>query len=78
MLHAAFPDLQHTIIEQIAEYEKVVNLVSASGTHKGAFQSIAATEKSVVITDIFITSRRKARTICAGLPDLPGRRNRHP
>ncbi len=54
MLYTAFPDFRHTIVDQVAENEKVANLVSARGTHKGAFQSIAATGKAVVITDIII------------------------
>jgi predicted ester cyclase len=54
MLYAAFPDLRHTIIDQVAEYEKVASLVSARGTHKGPFQSIAPTGRAVVITDIII------------------------
>jgi predicted ester cyclase len=54
MLYTAFPDLRHSIIDQFAEYEKVANLVSAHGTHRGAFQSIAPTGKAVIITDIVI------------------------
>jgi len=54
-LYAAFPDLRHTVIDQIAEQEKVVTLVNASGVHKGSFQGIEPTEKPVVITDILIT-----------------------
>ncbi len=63
MLYTAFPDLRHSIIDQFAEYEKVANLVSARGTHRGAFQSIAPTEKAVVITDIFIARIMDERVV---------------
>lgn len=54
MLRTAFPDLRHTIIDQVAENEKVTTLLSARGTHLGAFQNIPPTGKPVVLTDIFI------------------------
>jgi predicted ester cyclase len=54
MLYSAFPDLSHTILDQIAELDKVTTLVRAGGTHTGAFLNIPPTGKSVVITDIMI------------------------
>jgi predicted ester cyclase len=54
MLYTAFPDLRHTIFDQVAEHEKVANLVVARGKHWGVFQNIAPTGKAVVITDIMI------------------------
>lgn len=45
----AFPDLHFTIIDLIAEGNKVVTYWSATGTHKGDFRGIPATGKSVTI-----------------------------
>jgi predicted ester cyclase len=63
MLYTAFPDLRHSIIDQFAESEKVANIVSARGTHRGAFQSIAPTKKAVVITDIIIVRILNERVV---------------
>jgi steroid delta-isomerase-like uncharacterized protein len=46
-LWAAFPDLTIQIEELVAEDDKVVWRISASGTHRGAFQSVPATGKAV-------------------------------
>jgi predicted ester cyclase len=54
MLYNAFPDLRHTLVDQVAENEKVANLVIARGTHKGVFQGIPPTGKPIAITDIII------------------------
>lgn len=51
----AFPDLQLTVEDQIAEGDKVVTRWSAHGTHKGEFQGIAPTGKVVTITGIVIS-----------------------
>jgi steroid delta-isomerase-like uncharacterized protein len=45
MLFAAFPDLQLTIHDQIAEGDKVVTRKTMAGTHQGAFVGIPATGK---------------------------------
>jgi len=55
LLYAAFPDLKHTVEDQIAENDKVVTRVTARGSHQGHFQGIAPTGKEVMITDIMIT-----------------------
>jgi steroid delta-isomerase-like uncharacterized protein len=46
----AFPDIQFTIDEQIAEGDKVVTRWSAHGTHKGELAGIPATGKSSTVT----------------------------
>jgi steroid delta-isomerase-like uncharacterized protein len=51
----AFPDVQLTIEDQIAEGDKVVTRWTARGTHKGNFQGIAPTDREVVITGIIIS-----------------------
>ena len=45
MLTAAFPDFQMTIEDLIAEGDKVVVRITASGTHQGAFMGMAPTGK---------------------------------
>jgi steroid delta-isomerase-like uncharacterized protein len=54
MLRAAFPDLQFTIEDQIAEGDTVVTRWIANGTHKGSFQGVPATGRKIrlVGTDI--------------------------
>ena len=50
----AFPDLQVTIEDQIAEGDKVVTRWTAHGTNTGSLFGIPATNKSVTITVISI------------------------
>jgi len=51
---AAFPDLQFTVEDMIAEGDKVASRVTARGTHKGDFQGLPATGKQVTQTGIDI------------------------
>ena len=53
-MRAAFPDLEVTQEDQIAEGDKVVTRWSASGTHQGEFQGIPPTGKRVDVTGIVI------------------------
>lgn len=46
-LHAAFPDLQITIHEQLAEGDKVMTRKTFAGTHQGEFLGVPATGKAV-------------------------------
>jgi steroid delta-isomerase-like uncharacterized protein len=50
----AFPDLTMTVQDQIAEGDKVACRIVARGTHKGDYQGIPATGKSVEIEGIDI------------------------
>jgi len=54
-VRAAFPDGHATIVDMIAEGDKVVTRYTSSGTHKGEFMGIAATGKKVVVTGIVIS-----------------------
>jgi steroid delta-isomerase-like uncharacterized protein len=50
----AFPDFQVSIEDMIAEGDKVVVRLTASGTHKGEFMGIAPTNKRVTIAETII------------------------
>lgn len=54
MFRAAFPDLNFTIEDQVAEGQMVVTRYSATGTHLGHFMGIPATGKHGTITGIDI------------------------
>ncbi len=51
---AGYPDLHWTIEDTIAEKDKVVACWTISGTHKGDFMGIAATNKKVSVDGITI------------------------
>ena len=48
MYRKAFPDMRFEIQHMVAEGNTVVTLLRITGTHKGAFQGIPATGRSVV------------------------------
>ena len=50
----AFPDVDFTIKEQIAEGDKVVTRWTAKGTHKGELMGTPATGKSATVTGISV------------------------
>lgn len=54
MLREAFPDLQITVEDQIAEGDKAVTRWTFRGTHKGEFQGMPPTGKQVTMTGITI------------------------
>jgi steroid delta-isomerase-like uncharacterized protein len=47
MVFTAFPDLNYSIDDVVAEGDKVVLRLTSSATHKGAFQGIPATGKKI-------------------------------
>ena len=51
---AGYPDLQFTIEDTIAENDKVVACWTISGTHKGDYMGIPATNKKVCVDGITI------------------------
>jgi steroid delta-isomerase-like uncharacterized protein len=54
MLHNAMPDIHFTIVDQVAEGDRVVTRWTAQGTHKGELMGIPPTGKQVTLsaTDI--------------------------
>ena len=54
MMRTAFPDLQVTVEDLIAEGDKVVGRMTASGTHRGEFMGAAPTNKVVTMQEIHI------------------------
>jgi len=55
MLLAAFPDFRMDVEDVIASSDKAVARVRVTGTHKGEFMGIPATEKSAAVNLIDIT-----------------------
>ena len=51
-MREAFPDLEITIEEQIAEGDKVLTRFRTRGTHQGELWGIAPTGKEVEITNM--------------------------
>jgi steroid delta-isomerase-like uncharacterized protein len=54
LYRTAFPDLQMTIVDSIAEGDKVVNRWTATGTHKGELMGIPPTGKQMEITGTYM------------------------
>jgi steroid delta-isomerase-like uncharacterized protein len=60
---SAFPDLNFTIEDTIAERNEVVLHWTARGTHRGPFLGMAATEKSATVSGTTICRIEKGRII---------------
>jgi steroid delta-isomerase-like uncharacterized protein len=72
-LRTAFPDLQVTVKDQIAEGDKVATHWTARGTHQDKFQGIPATGKQMKIRGIVISQIANGKIIEQwGNPDVLG------
>lgn len=60
-LHAAFPDLQVTIMDMVAEGDRVAVRSRFQGTHKGPFRGIAATGATIDFTGTFFWGIEQGR-----------------
>jgi steroid delta-isomerase-like uncharacterized protein len=63
MFRAAFPDLRYTIDDEIAQGDKVVERVTASGTMKGDFQGMPASGKTATWSEIHITRFENGKAV---------------
>ncbi|MEX0168276.1 ester cyclase [Streptomyces sp. LMG1-1-1.1] len=54
VLLGAFPDLRVVVEETIAEGDKVVSRNTVTGTHRGDYQGLAPTGRTVTYGEIFI------------------------
>ena len=61
MFRSAFPDLEYTIEDRVAERDKVVVRWTATGTHHGAFLGLEPTGRSMHITGTDIFRVREGR-----------------
>jgi predicted ester cyclase len=55
LFYHVFPDLHHSVDDQMAEGNKVVSRLTVRGTHRGFLQGLAPTGKPVMFSDILIT-----------------------
>lgn len=60
---AAFPDVQFTINDQIADGDKVATRWTGTGTHKGALMGIAPTGKRATVTGITINRYQGGKSV---------------
>ncbi|MFI7338581.1 ester cyclase [Streptomyces sp. NPDC050085] len=54
VLLRAFPDIRVTVEETVAQGDKVVTRNTVTGTHRGEYQGIAPTGRTVTYSEIFI------------------------
>jgi steroid delta-isomerase-like uncharacterized protein len=54
IMRSAFPDINWTLQETIAEGDKVVAWFETRGTHQGAFMGVPASGKQICITALNI------------------------
>jgi steroid delta-isomerase-like uncharacterized protein len=62
-LREAFPNLQITVEDQIAEGDKVATRWTARGTHEGQFQTVPATGRQIAMTGMTIFRIANARIV---------------
>jgi steroid delta-isomerase-like uncharacterized protein len=71
MLRTAFPDLQTTVEDQIAEGDRVATRWTARGTHRGEFLGVPASGRSMQIMGMTISRVADGKIVEQwGNPDL--------
>jgi steroid delta-isomerase-like uncharacterized protein len=63
MVQQAFPDIRHTIEDEIAEGDKVVVRSTVRGTHQGELMGIPATGKQITMSVVAIYRLDSARIV---------------
>ena len=63
MYKSAFPDLEVTIDDVVAEGDKVAARFSSTGTHQGELMGIAPTGKEATVTGITISRLRNGKVV---------------
>ena len=63
MMQAAFPDLQATIEDMIAEGDTVAARITVRGTHGGEYRGIAPTGRPMVRPGIYIVRIENGRIV---------------
>jgi steroid delta-isomerase-like uncharacterized protein len=53
-LFSAFPDMLYTLVDMIAEGDRVAVQYISKATHRGTFQGIPPTEKQIIVTGVGI------------------------
>lgn len=61
--YSAFPDLRHTLEDQVAEGDKVVTRITLRGTHRGDFQGIPPTGKQIEFTGVVTDCIRESKIV---------------
>lgn len=73
MLQAAFPDLRVSVHDMIQEGDKVVARATFSGTHKGEFMGVSATNNEINVEVLDICQFRDDKMVAHwGLMDTAG------
>ena len=73
MLRTAFPDMQVTVEDQIAEGDRVATRWTCRGTHQGEFQGVPPTSKRIEITGMVISRIANGKIVEQwGNPNLLG------
>ncbi|HEX5368983.1 MAG TPA: ester cyclase [Dehalococcoidia bacterium] len=65
MFRGAFPDLQITLDELVAESDSVAARSTLRGTHRGAFMGIEPTGRSVAITTLTLVHLKDGRLVAS-------------
>jgi predicted ester cyclase len=73
VLHDAFPDFHSTILELVAEEDKVVAMMTSTGTHLRSFLGVPPTGKRWTIMEFHQLRIRRGKLVEHwGLPDFFG------
>jgi len=62
-IKSAFPDVQFTADDVLAEGDRVAARFTMNGTHRGEFMGVPATNKPIVVTGIDIVRFEKGKAV---------------